>query len=140
VSGEDNLEIALRYYAECAEDDGDPEKQRAVAAADRLIADDFAMYYNNGDEQDAERGRDAHKQFLFRHTAAFPGERWTIEAAVADSDTVACRWHLTCTDAETGNPIDLRAADFWTVRNGRLAVLHRFLDFRDLDEQRAASK
>lgn len=137
ASGE-NIAIALRYYEECANDYGDPEKKRAMEAADRLLTDDFLMSYNNHGVDDADVGRDEHKQFLLRHTRGFPGERWTIEAAVADDQTVACQWHLLATHAETGNTIDLRAADFFTVREGRLAALRRFLDFRDLDEQRAA--
>jgi hypothetical protein len=36
--------------------------------------------------------------------------------------------------AKSGNPIDVRAADFFTVRNGRLAELRRFLDFESLDK------
>lgn len=135
ASGE-NIAIALSYYEECANDYGDPEKTRALEAADRLLTDDFSMRYNNLGEEDTAVGRDEHKQFLLRHTRGFPGERWTIEAALADDETVACRWHLLATHAETGNAIDLRAADFFTVREGRLAALHRFLDFRDLDEQR----
>jgi len=37
--------------------------------------------------------------------------------------------------AKTGNRIDVRAADFFSVRNGRLAELRRFLDFDSFDRQ-----
>jgi hypothetical protein len=31
--------------------------------------------------------------------------------------------------------MDLRGADFFTVQNGQLAALHRFLDFQTLTQQ-----
>jgi len=137
MASKENIALALSYYEDCANDYGDPEKTRAMEAADRLLSDDFVLYYNNDSDDEAREGREGHKQFLLRHTHSFPGERWTIEAAVADDQVVACQWHLRATDAKTGNPIDLRAADFFAVRDGRLAALRRFLDFRDLDKQRA---
>ena len=47
---------------------------------------------------------------------------------MADEQTVACRWRCEATHSATNNPIDIHAADFFTVRDGRLAVLRRFLD------------
>jgi len=137
MQGEQNIAMALSYYEECANEYGDPEKTRAIDAVDRLLSDDFAMYYNSETDEQARRGRETHKQFLLRHTRSFPGERWAIDLAVADRETVACQWRIRATDAKTGNPIDLRAADFFGVRDGRLAVLRRFLNFGDLEKQRA---
>jgi ketosteroid isomerase-like protein len=84
------------------------------------------MYFNGDDDAEAMHGLDEHKEFLVGHTRAFGGERWSVEAIVADENTVACRWRCRATDSDTGNPIDIRAADFFSVRDGRLSALHRF--------------
>jgi ketosteroid isomerase-like protein len=139
VSREDNIALVLRYYEECPCDDGDPEKKRALIATEELLTDDFSMYYNGDGEAEAMHGRDAHKQFLIRHTAAFSGERWSVEAIVADETTVACQCRGRATDSETHRPIDMLGADFFSVREGRLAMLRRFLDFATLDAQRSAT-
>jgi ketosteroid isomerase-like protein len=137
MSGKRNLALALRYYEECTPDVGDPEKKRALQVADEVLSDDFTMYFNGDADADAMHGRDEHKEFLIAHTRAFGGERWTVEAIVANEETVACQWRCRATHSETQNPIDVRAADFFTVRDGRLAVLRRFLDFETLDDQRS---
>jgi hypothetical protein len=72
-------------------DDGDPEKQRALRAADEILSADFTMHFNA----------------------------------------------TMMTDSDTKNPIDIRGADFFSVRDGRLAALHRFLDFDTLGDQRS---
>lgn len=135
MSAEQNASLARRYYQECPPDDGDPDKRRALWVVDEILSADFTMYFSMDSDAEADRGRDAHKQFLINHTRLFPGERWTVEAVVADDETVACRWRCQATHSETGNPIDVRAADFFTVRDGQLAMLHRFLDFESLHEQ-----
>jgi ketosteroid isomerase-like protein len=137
VSREENVALALRYYAECPPDDGDPTKQRALRVADEILSDDFIMYFNGDPDSDAMQGRDAHKEFMVHHTRAFSGERWSVEAIVADDQMVACQWRCQATHSETGNPIDVLAADFFTVRDGRLAMLRRFLDFETLNDQRS---
>jgi ketosteroid isomerase-like protein len=135
MSGEQNIALARRYYEECTTDFGDPEKKRALQAADEILSADFTMYFNSETDAEAMHGRDEHKDFLVGHTRTFPGERWTVEAIVADDTTVACQWRARGTHGDTGNPIDVRAADFFTVRDGHLAVLHRFLDFETLVAQ-----
>ena len=139
MSRDNNIGLARRYYEECPPDDGDPDKKRALRAVDELFAEGFVMYFNSATDAEAMRGSQAHKDFLLEHTRLFPGERWTIEAIVADDQTVACHWHVRATDAETGNPIDVQAADFFTVQAGRLAALRRFLDFEDLAAQRSGA-
>lgn len=129
-----NVAIVRRYYEECA-NDRSPNKQQALELTHELLTTDFAMRYNHTPAGDAPQGRDHHKEFLVGHARAFPGEHWTIEALVADEETVACQWRVQATHAETGNPMDLRGADFFTVRNGQLAELHRLLDFQTLQEQ-----
>ena len=134
---EQNIALALRYYEECPPDDGDPEKKRASYVADEILSDDFTMYFNGEADDEAMQGRQAHKGFLIAHTQAFGGERWSVEAIVADENTVACQWRCKATHRETNNPIDILAADFFTVRDGHLAVLRRFLDFETLEDQRS---
>jgi ketosteroid isomerase-like protein len=139
MSAEQNIAIVRRYYEECTNDYGDPEKKRALVAVDELLTPDFVMYYNNESDADGRRGMDAHKEFLVAHTHAFPGERWTVEPIVADEQTVASVWRVKATHAETGNPIDVMAADFFTVKHGRLAELRRFLDWEMLHAQTEAA-
>jgi ketosteroid isomerase-like protein len=93
------------------------------------------MSYNNEADAEAAHGRKRHKAFLIAHARDFPNDRWTVEAIVAAADVVACRWRFQATHAATGNPVDVRAADFFTVRNGRLTELRRFLDFEGFHEQ-----
>ena len=133
MSVDQNTALALRYYAECPPDDGDPEKNRARQTVDEILSPDFIMYFNGDRDDEAMHGRDEHKEFLVAHTRAFAGERWSVEAMVVDENTVACQWRCRATHSETQNPVDVLAADFFTVRDGRLAVLRRFLDFTLLD-------
>jgi ketosteroid isomerase-like protein len=130
-----NIALAHRYYAECPPDDGDPDRKRAQLVVDEILSPDFTMYFNCETDADAGHGRQEHKQFLVAHTRAFADERWTVEAIVADAQTVACQWRCQATHRETSNPIDMHAADFFTVRDGRLAELRRFLDFNTLGAQ-----
>jgi ketosteroid isomerase-like protein len=139
MSSHPNVALAVRYYEECANDYGDPDKTRAMECVDELLAPDFVMRYNGARDDEAMRGIDRHKQFLIDHTRAYQGEHWTVEAVVADDRTVACQWRLLATHTETGNAIDLRAADFFTVEDGRFVTLHRYLDFKTLDQQRPPS-
>jgi ketosteroid isomerase-like protein len=136
MSAEKNIAIVRRYYAECTTDDGDPDKTHALAVVDELFSTDFTMYFNTDSDTEAMRGKETHKDFLVGHTRAYRGERWTVEAIIADEQTVASRWRIQATHTDTGNLIDLRAADFFTLRNGQLAELRRFLDFRTLTEQK----
>lgn len=101
----------------------------------RRMSPDFVMVYNNQTDAEAARGREAHKEFLREHARKFLDDDWTVEALVADEDTVACRWRFQARHPNTGNPLDVRAADFFSVRNGRLAELRRFLDFESFHQQ-----
>lgn len=140
MSGEQNMALALRYYQECPNDDGDPEKRHAQQVVDEIMSPDFVMYFNGEDDSEAMHGRDEHKAFLIGHTRAFTGERWTVETILADDRTVACQWRARGMHTDTRNPIDTRAADFFEVHNGRLAVLRRFLDFETLGAQRSQTQ
>jgi ketosteroid isomerase-like protein len=126
---EQNLSLVRRYFAECVSGASGPDQPRALAVVDELLSPDFVMSYNNEANAEAVRGREQHKEFLVRHARTFPRDRWTVEALVAAGGTVACRWHFEAAHAETGNHVEARAADFFRVQDGRLAELHRFLDF-----------
>jgi len=135
LSAEQNASLVRRYFEECVSGASGPDQQRALAIVDELLTDDFVMFYNNETDAEAARGRDRHKKFLIDHARHFPDDHWTIEALVADGEIVACQWRIQSNHARTGNRIDVRAADFFRVRDGRLAELRRFLDFTSLGQQ-----
>jgi ketosteroid isomerase-like protein len=135
VSIEQNAALVRRYFVECVTGASGPDQQRALAVVDELLNADFVMFYNNETDAEAARGRQRHKEFLIEHASNFPDDHWTVETLVADEMVVACRWRIQANHAKTGNPIDVRAADFFSVRDGRLAELRRFLDFESLDRQ-----
>lgn len=122
-------------FEDCVSPASGADQAHALAVADELLTEDFVMFFNNDTEAEAAHGRDEHKRFLVDHARAYPDDHWTIEALIAGDEAAACRWHFLGTHAETGNPIDVRAADFYRVRDGRLAELRRFLDFRSLNRQ-----
>ena len=135
MSTEQNLVLVRRYFTECVSGASGPGQHRALAMVDELLDADFVMFYNNETDAEAARGRERHKEFLVEHATSFPDDHWTVEALVANEDMVACRWRIQATHATSGNPIDVRAADFFNVRNGRLAELRRYLDFASLRRQ-----
>jgi ketosteroid isomerase-like protein len=135
MSIEDNLSLVRRYFTECVSGAGGPDQAAALAVVDELISSDFVMLYNNETDAEAMRGRDRHKEFLVEHARNFPNDDWTVETLVANEETVACRWRIQATHARTGNRVDVRAGDFFRVRDGRLAELRRFLDFKSFERQ-----
>jgi steroid delta-isomerase-like uncharacterized protein len=138
VTVEQNRALVRRYVAESVNGVNGPNRERSLAVLDELLTDDFAMAYNNDAAADVMRGRDRHRQFLADHARHYPDDEWQIEDLVADDATVACQWRIRATHAGSGRRIDVRAADIFKVRDGRLAELRRFLDFADLDAQTRA--
>jgi ketosteroid isomerase-like protein len=134
MSTDTNIAIVRRYYEECA-NDSDPGKQHALSVADEILSANFVMSYNSQPDAEAMRGLDRHKEFLVGHAHTFRNEHWTIEAIVADERIVACQWRVQATHSDTGNQMDIRGADFFTMAHGQLAELRRFLDVRTLTEQ-----
>jgi ketosteroid isomerase-like protein len=134
MSAEQNVALVRRYFGECVNRVG-PDQQRALAIVDELMSPDFVMAYNNETDAEAARGREQHKEFLLEHVRNFPDDHWTVEALVGDEEVAACQWRIHATHAMTGNLIDVRAADFFIVRDGRLAELRRFLDFKSFHGQ-----
>jgi ketosteroid isomerase-like protein len=135
MSIELNTSLVRRYFDECVNEVNRSDERRALEVVDELMTDDFVMFYNNDTDDQAQRGRDQHKSFLVGHARAYPDDDWTIETLIANDDVVACVWRIRSRHAASGNRIDVRAADFFRVREGRLAELRRFLDFKDLDRQ-----
>jgi len=135
MSAEQNAALVRRYFEECLNRANGPEPDRAVAIVDDILTDDFVMFFNNATSSEAEHGREAHKHFIAEHARDYREDRWTVETLIADEDMVGCQWHIRARHAGTGNPIDVRAGDFFRVRDGRLAELRRFLDFKSLDRQ-----
>jgi steroid delta-isomerase-like uncharacterized protein len=135
MTAEQNRSLVRRYFAESVNGVNGPNRERSLRGLDELLSDDFTMAYNNDAAADAMRGRDRHRQFLVDHARHYPDDEWQIEELVADDATVACQWRIHATHAKSGRRIDVRAADIYKVRDGRLAELRRFLDFADLDAQ-----
>ncbi len=135
MSAEQNAALVRRYFGECVNKVNGPDHDRALTLVDELMTDDFVMFYNSDTEADATRGRELHKEFLVEHARNFPDDHWTVEVLLADDEGAACEWRIKSSHARTGNSIDVRAADFFRVRDGRLAELRRFLDFKDLARQ-----
>ena len=135
MSATQNASLVRRYFEECVNGAGGPDQGRALAIVDELLSPDFMMFFNNDTDAEATRGRDLHKEFLVEHARNFPNDHWTVEALLAEEEAAACQWRIQSNHARTGNAIDVRAADFFRVRDGRLAELRRFLDFKSLDRQ-----
>lgn len=135
MSTEQNAALVRRYFSECVSGASGPDRPRALGLVDELLSADFVMFYNNETDAEAARGRERHKEFLVEHARRFPDDHWSVEALVADEDTVACQWRFRANQAETDSAIDVRAADFFSVRSGRLAELRRFLDFESFRQQ-----
>ena len=134
MSAEQNASLVRRYFEECVSNVNGPDQGRSLAMVDELMSDDFVMLYNS-DTDTATRGRDAHKQFLVDHAQSFPDDRWTVEVLISDEHSAACQWRIQSSHDRTGASIDVRAADFYRVRDGRIAELRRFLDFKSLGRQ-----
>jgi ketosteroid isomerase-like protein len=132
MSSEQNLTLVRRYFSECVNAINGPDRRRALALVDELMSADFSMFYNNEVAPAGERGRKRHKAFLVEHARDFTNDVWTIEELLADGDVVACRWRIRARYRKTGQPIDVRAADFFRVQDGRVVELRRFLDFESL--------
>ena len=59
-------------------------------AVDGVMSDD--VVFHGATPDGPLRGRDAFKGFLAAYRRAFPGARSTVEAQVAEGDTVVTRW------------------------------------------------
>jgi ketosteroid isomerase-like protein len=136
MSADHNAALVRQYFEECVTGASGPDQQRALAIVDDLLTGDFVMFFNNETEAEAQHGRDSHKEFLVDHARDYPDDHWTVEALIADEESAACQWRIHAKHAKTGNPIDVRAADFYRFRDGRLAELRRFLDFKSFDRQK----
>jgi ketosteroid isomerase-like protein len=130
-----NAALVRRYFGECVSAATGPHQSIAMALVDELLTADFVMLYNSQADDEANRGRERHKAFLIQHARSFPDDHWTIEALVAGQDLVACQWRFEANQPLPGGRIDVRAADFFKVRAGRLAELRRFLDFESFQKQ-----
>lgn len=136
MSAEQNAALVRRYFEECVSGASGPDRDRALAIVDELLTRDFVMFFNNETQTEAQHGRDLHKEFLADHARDYPDDHWTVETLIANDDSAASQWRIHARHAKTGNSIDVRAADFYRFRDGRLAELRRFLDFKSFDRQK----
>jgi ketosteroid isomerase-like protein len=135
MSIEENRSLVSRYFAESVNRINGPDRAAALGVVDELMSPDFVMVYNSDDLSRGMHGPKRHKAFLIEHARSYPDDAWTVEALVADEETVACVWRIEARHAASGNRIDVRAGDFFRVRDGQLVELRRFLDFDDLHRQ-----
>ena len=139
MSAEHHATLVRRYFDDVLNGLNGPDPARALAIVDQLFADDFKMGFNNATDAEMAHGRAAHKAFLVDHARDYPDDHWIVEELIAVDDAIACQWHIRARHVESGNPIDVRAADFYRVRDGRLAELRRFLDFQSFNRQKRRS-
>lgn len=135
-----NAALVHRYFEECVSGASGSDHARAVAMVDELMTDDFVMFFNSDTDAEGRRGRQRHKEFLVGHAARFPDDDWKVDMLISNGSAAACQWLFRGRDAPTGNRVEIRAADFYTIRDGQLAELRRFLDFRELDRQTRPSR
>jgi steroid delta-isomerase-like uncharacterized protein len=96
-----------------------------LAAADELLADDFAARLPGVSRIE---GKEAFKERLQHWRAAFPDWRVSIEELIAECDKVAVRWRCEATHrgplkdiAPTGKRVNWTANDILRIENGRIA-------------------
>lgn len=135
MTTEQNAALVRRYFSECVSGVTGPDRDRALSLVDELMSDDFVMAYSHETPGEAARGRERHKEFLVGHAEAFPEDHWTVEVLVVDDAMVACQWRFRGRHATSSNQVDVLAADFFSVRDGRLTELRRFMDFADFRSQ-----
>jgi hypothetical protein len=79
MSTHQNKSLALHYYEEVA---NAATPDRAAAAADALLSNEFMFYPPNAAE--GVLGLDNHKGFLHWHHGVAPDQRWTPEELIAE--------------------------------------------------------
>jgi len=100
------------------------EAEAAFAAGDveRILAgytDDVVIRFADFPEM---RGLDAARAFLTARFARQVGYRLTKRLRALDGDTIGNTWDGTWTDARTGRQMQGHGVEFWTVRDGKVAV------------------
>jgi ketosteroid isomerase-like protein len=134
MSSQKNIATVKRYF-DCLNQSGAPDPSQALALLDELVVEDFVMYYNNQTTDAAMHGLAKHKEFVLRHARNFTQANWIVEELLAGEDSVACQWRILATHTSSGNSIDVRAMDMIRMRDGCIAELRRFLDYKSLNEQ-----
>ena len=95
-------------------------------SADRIMSPD--VVFHGAGENGPLRGRDAFKGFLGAYRTAFPDAHSTVEAQVAEGDTVVTRWRARGTHRGPLGPIPATGREFDTngitierIEDGRIA-------------------
>jgi steroid delta-isomerase-like uncharacterized protein len=113
----DNTALARRWFEEVW-------NQRRTDTIDELVAPDGVSHTEMGPLRGPDEFKaKAHAPFL----AAFPDLHITVEATVAQGDSVVVRWHATGTHggdcfgcAPTGKPISIRGMTWIRYRDGKM--------------------
>jgi len=122
-----------------------------MSAADKTVSRRFTELFNSDDTSLADdvfapdvvfhglapdmRGIDAAKAFVARFRSAFPDNRSTVEAQIAEGDTVATRWRARGTHQgpfgslpATGRPVDIGGVTIERFTDGRIAEVWVVMD------------
>ncbi|GAC1355268.1 MAG: ester cyclase [Ktedonobacteraceae bacterium] len=92
MSTEDNKALVRRFY----EEGWNPGN---LAVFDELFAPNYVLHDPGFPEP--IRGPEGFKQYYTTYSTAFPGNQFTVEAYIAEGDTVVSRW--TARGTHTGN-------------------------------------
>jgi steroid delta-isomerase-like uncharacterized protein len=132
-----NVALVGRYYAELW--NGDP-----AAAVDEVLAPTF-LYYPP-DAAEGLQGRATHTEYVAWWRRAFPDQRITVLALLAEGEQGATRWILQGTQhgayagvPPTGQRIALYGAHFFRIAEGQIQELHSFYDLLGLRRQLRAA-
>jgi steroid delta-isomerase-like uncharacterized protein len=121
-------------------------EEARMSAANKEVSSKFTELFSTGDEELTDRimspdvvfhnatadgplrGRDAFKGFLAAYRRAFPDAHSTVEAQVAEGDTVVTRWRARGTHDGPLGPIPATGREFEThgitierIEGGRIA-------------------
>lgn len=95
-------------------------------AVDQIMAPD--VVFQGATPNGPLRGRDEFKAFLAAYRSAFPTAHSTVEAQVAEDDTVVTRWRARGTHdgplgtlPATGRPFDTHGITIERIEDGRIA-------------------
>lgn len=112
-------EIADQFFA--AIENGD------AAALERLYAEDVVVWHNF---RDVTQSRAESVQSLAQFAAAATC-KYIIEARYVVGDTVIQRHRVHVEMRETGETKDIAVAFFMTIRDGRVSLIHEYIDSAD---------
>lgn len=136
MSTETNKEIVRRFVTESFFD-GNPD------AVDEYVSDDFVRH---GPATGELHGAGEYKQFVEEMDAAFPETDGSIDAMLAEGDSIMYRWRSEATHEgefmgvePTGRTVTMSGMDQVRLEDDRIAEIWGVFDVHSLLEQIGAS-